>query len=177
MLNILKAVTSIKCGKQKELIVSTFKAIIHLILEYANTIWSPIISNTNIKKQQTIQNTALQIATGCAQDTNTQHLHDEIKVFPMATQLKLHATELKQLTQTQTHPLHDLNAYSDLSRNMKATIFHNNKHTNIIISDPNITPEECRENRNTLTLPSPHNTSVLEKTTKSLAPHLMTFTH
>ena len=29
---------------------------------------------------------------------------------------------------------------------MKATIFHNNEQTNIIISKPDITPEECREN-------------------------------
>ena len=29
---------------------------------------------------------------------------------------------------------------------MKATIFYNNKHTNIIILDLDITPEECREN-------------------------------
>ena len=64
----------------------------------------------------------------------------------MDIHLKLHATQLKQLTQTQTHPLHDLNAYLNPPRNMKATIFHNNEHTNIIISKPNITPEECREN-------------------------------
>ena len=29
---------------------------------------------------------------------------------------------------------------------MKATIIHNNEHTNIIISKPDIIPEECREN-------------------------------
>ena len=29
---------------------------------------------------------------------------------------------------------------------MKATIFHNNKPTRIIISKPDITPEQCREN-------------------------------
>ena len=60
--------------------------------------------------------------------------------------LKLHATQQKQLTQTQTHSLHDLNAYLDPPRNIKATIVHNNKHTNIIISKPDITPEEYREN-------------------------------
>ena len=32
-----------------------------------------------------------------------------------------------------------------MPRNMKATTFHNNEHTNIIISKPNITPKECRE--------------------------------
>ena len=64
----------------------------------------------------------------------------------MDTHLKLHATQLKQVTQTQTHPSHDLNAYINPPRNMKATIFHNNGHTNIIISKLDITPEECREN-------------------------------
>ena len=59
LLNILKALILTKWGKQKEIIVSAFKAITCIILEYANTIWIPIISNTNIKKLQTIQNTAL----------------------------------------------------------------------------------------------------------------------
>ena len=77
---------------------------------------------------------------------NTQHLHDKTKVLPMDTHLKLHATQLKQLTQTKTHLLHDLNEYSDLPRNIKATISYNNEYTNIIISEPDITPEECREN-------------------------------
>ena len=62
-----------------------------------------------------IQNTALRIATGCTRDTNTQHLHDKTKVLPIDTHHKLHTTQLKQLTQTQAHPLHDPNAYSDPS--------------------------------------------------------------
>ena len=49
----------------------------------------------------------------------------------MDTHLKLHATQLKQLTQTQTHPLHDLNAYSDPPRNMKTTIFHNKSSSQV----------------------------------------------
>ena len=82
----------------------------------------------------------------------------------MDTHLKLYATQLKQLTQT--HPLHDLNAYLNPPRNMKATIFHNNKHINIINSKPNITQRNVEKTSNTYTLPSPHNTSVLEKPTK-----------
>ena len=60
---------------------------------------------------------------------------------------------------------------------MKSTIFCNNDHTHIIISDLDITPEECKTKSNTFTLPSPHNTSVLEKTTKLLRPNPMTFIH
>ena len=99
-----------------------------------------------MKKLQTIQNTVLEISIGCTRDTNTQHLHDETKVLPMDTHLKLHATQLKQMTQTQSHPLYDLNIYLNPPKNMKATIFHNNKHTYIIIIKPDITPKECREN-------------------------------
>ena len=71
--NILKALTSTKWGKEKELIVSTLMGITYPILEYTNTIWNPIILNTSIKKLQTIQNTTLQVATGCTQATKTQH--------------------------------------------------------------------------------------------------------
>ena len=94
----------------------------------------------------------------------------------MDIHLKLDTTQLKQLTQTQTHPLHDFNAYLNLHRNMKATIFKNNEQTNII-SDPNTTPEKCRENLKHIHIPSPHNTTFLKKATKFLTPHLMTFIH
>ena len=97
-----------------------------------------------IKRQD--QNKALRIHTGCTRNTNTQHIHEKTKVLLKDTHLKLHAAQLKQLTQTQTQPVHDLNAFSDPPRNMKATIFHNNKYTYIIISKLHITPEECREN-------------------------------
>ena len=72
---------------------------------------------------QTIQNTASNIATSCTRDTNTQYPRDETKVLPMGTHLKLHATQLKQLTQTQTRSAHDFNAYSDPPRNIKPQSF------------------------------------------------------
>ena len=120
-------------------------------------------------------NTALLIATCCTRDTSTQHLHDKTKVLPIDIYLKLHATQLQQLTQRQTHPLHDLNAYSDPPRNMKATIFHSNELTSIIISEPDIKPQECRENLKHIhtTITSQYLNS--RKTTNLLTPHPMTF--
>ena len=47
----------------------------------------------------------------------------------MDTRLKLHGSQFKQLTQTQTHPLRHLNAYLDSPRNITSTIFYNNKHS------------------------------------------------
>ena len=51
---------------------------------------------------------------------------------------------------------------------MKATILHNNEHTNIIISDPDITPAQCKLKitSNTFTLPLFHTTSDPEKINK-----------
>src|SRR5207244_5875770 len=68
-INLLKTLTSTKWGKQKETILAIYKALTRPIIEYASTIWSPIVKPTNIAQLQTTQNTALRIATGCIADT------------------------------------------------------------------------------------------------------------
>ena len=40
--------------------------------------------------------------------------------------------QLKQLTQRQTHPLHDLHAYSGPHRILKFTVFYNNDYIKTI---------------------------------------------
>ena len=84
-----------------------------------------------------------ELLTGCTRDTNTQHLYNQTKVLLMDIHLKLHTNQLKQPTQTQTYPSHDLNTYSNPSRNIKARIFYNHEHTNIIILKHHITPKKC----------------------------------
>ena len=63
------------------------------------------------------------------------------------------------------HSVHDFNVHLHPPRNMKVTILHNNEHTNIIISDPDITPEQYKLNitSNTFTLPLPDTTSISRK--------------
>ena len=74
-----------------------------------------------------------------------KHFTLQNNVLPMVTHLKLFATQPKQLTQTQTHFSHDLNAHSNSPGIVKLTIFHNNEHTNII-SNSDIIPDYCKEN-------------------------------
>ena len=57
--------------------MTTYNAVMRPALEYASSVWSPIASSTSINKLQVMQNAALRTATGCTQDTNIQHLHDE----------------------------------------------------------------------------------------------------
>ena len=63
----------------------------------------------------------------------------------MDTHLKLHAIQLKQLTQTETHPLHDLNAYLNPPRNMKATIFYNRGGQTCLLQEPHTKNEKFKE--------------------------------
>ena len=95
-LNLLKLLTSTHWGKSKETLITTYKTLLLPIIEYANNIWSPIISSTSLNKLQKIQNAALRTITGCTLDTNTQHLHSEIKILPLQNRLKLHASQLTQ---------------------------------------------------------------------------------
>ena len=76
-LQMIKALTATGWGKQKETLMATYKTVMRPALEYASSIWSPLASSTSINKLQVMQNAALRTATGCTQDTNIQHLHDE----------------------------------------------------------------------------------------------------
>src|SRR2546425_7253579 len=121
-IRILKALTSTSWGKQKETLLATYKTLVLPVIEYASTIWSPVISDTNIHKLQTTQNNALRVITGCTSDTNTQHLHQETKMLPITSNF-MHLNSNKSLLPT--HPPHDLTQQAVYTRRMKQTIFEN----------------------------------------------------
>ena len=106
-LQIIKALTATGWGKQKETLMATYKAVMRPALEYASSVWSPIASSTSINKLQVMQNAVLRTATGCTQDTNIQHLHDETLTLLIHEHLQLHASQTENTTSitspTQTH--------------------------------------------------------------------------
>ena len=121
-LQIIKALTATGWGKQKETLMATYKAVMRPALEYASSVWSPI------NKLQVMQNAALRTATGCTQDTNIQHLHDETLTLPIHEHLQLHASQYKQKTQHPSHPLHKHTTFQH-SKAQKPTIFNNGRYT------------------------------------------------
>ena len=141
-LNILKALTSSKWGKQKETLKATYMTIIRPIIEYACTVWEPIISDTNLNKLQIIQNTALRIITGCTQDTNIQHLHNETKILPLKDHIRLHSSILRQKALLPSHPLHTITQTPATPRLMKQTTFYNTNFTYNIDTPPDQTSTE-----------------------------------
>ena len=110
-LQIIKALTATGWGKQKETLMATYKAFMRPALEYASSAWSHIASSISINKLQVMQNAALRTATGCTQDTDIQHLHDETLTIPIHEHLQLHASQYKQKTQHPSHPLHKHTPY------------------------------------------------------------------
>jgi hypothetical protein len=54
-INIIKSLTGTSWGKQKETLVATYSAITRPILEYASTVWSPLVSDSSLQKLQTVQ--------------------------------------------------------------------------------------------------------------------------
>ena len=116
------------------------------VLEYASSVWSPIASSTSINKLRVMQNVALRTATGCTQDTNIQHLHDETLTLPIHEHLQLHASQDKQKTQHSSHPLHKHTTYFNTTR-LENTIFNNGCYTTNIPIDPHtVTTTDIKTN-------------------------------
>src|SRR5579872_7127682 len=128
-MNILKSLTATTWGKQEGTLVATYSAIV----EYASTVWSPIISNTSMQKLQTVQNTALRVATDCTADTNMNHFHQETKVLPLKDHCNQHTSNFKQKAVSSNHPLNKLMDQPKPARNMKESLFLSNKN---IINPP-----------------------------------------
>ena len=88
-LNLLKQLTGTDWGQQKETILVTYKSLIDSLISYAAPVWFPNTSHSSIAKLQTIQNSALRIATGCVKMTDIDHLHTEAKTLKVGEHLKM----------------------------------------------------------------------------------------
>ena len=60
-----------------------YKAVTRSTLEYCTPIWSPIISDTNWSRLQSVQNQGLRVTTGCLLMTSQEHFHQECKMMPV----------------------------------------------------------------------------------------------
>ena len=141
-INILKALTSTHWGKNKETLTNTYKTVTRPILEYAGTIYAPIISDKQLTALQVKENQGLRIATGCTSDTNINHIHDETKILPIEKHLRLRSSQLRQKASHPDHPLHRLTTQPQPPQLKKKTIFNNNQYTLNIDPDPTLAIDE-----------------------------------
>ena len=102
--NILKALAGTTWGKEKEVIVNTYKAIGQCTLNYCCPIWTPSIPDSTWNSLQAAQNSALRIATGCHLMTDIQHLHNETKIMPVKEHCEMLSKQFLLSTQRPNHP-------------------------------------------------------------------------
>ena len=81
-LYMIKALTAAGWGKQKETLMTTYKAFMRSTLEYSSSILSSLASSTSFNKLQVMPNAALRNVIGCTRDTNIQYLHNETLTLP-----------------------------------------------------------------------------------------------
>ncbi|KAF2360279.1 Reverse transcriptase domain [Trinorchestia longiramus] len=121
-LNILKALAGSSWGQQKETITLTYKALINSIVTYAAPIWFPNASPSSIAKLQTIQNTALRIASRSHKMASASHLHRETGVLPVADHLSLLCSQYLLSSLPPHHPNYLTVTQPSGPRNMKHTL-------------------------------------------------------
>ena len=109
--NVLKALAGSTWGKEKEVIINTYKATGQSHLNYCCPLWTPSLSKTSWDELQVAQNHALRVATGCHRMSNIDHLHDETKVMKVRDHCEMISKQFLLATQKPDHPNH-----TDLSR-------------------------------------------------------------
>jgi retron-type reverse transcriptase len=120
--NVLKALSGSSWGQSKETITSTYKTIGRSIANYAAPVWCPNLSNTNFKKIQVAQNSALRTATGCLKMTPIDHLHQETQILPILNHSNLLCTQYLAKCTDPIHPCHTTIMNSTRPRPMKHTL-------------------------------------------------------
>ena len=115
--------------------MATYKAIMGAALGYASSIWSHLAFASSINKLKVMQNAALRTATGCTEDTNIQHLHDDTLILPNthAQYIQKHNINHTPYTNIQdTSTFQGLKTLSLTTAVTQQTFQHNhyNRHTN-----------------------------------------------
>ena len=93
-----------------------------------------------------MQNAALITTTGCTQDTNIQHMHDETLILPIHEDLQLHASQYNRKHNIHHTPYTNIQQTSTL-QGSKSTIFNNGRYTTHIPTYPHtVTTTDIKTN-------------------------------
>ena len=85
----LKTLAGTDWGSCASNLRNLYTGYIRSVLEYGADIWGNGISETNMKKLETVQNMAARIITGCVYGTNTESLLLEADLVPLRTRYKI----------------------------------------------------------------------------------------
>ena len=122
LFNVIKALAGLNWGFTTETLVTTYKAIVRLIINYAAPIWFTQVSSSNLGKLEMIQNKALRFTTGCLQMATASHLRAETGVLPLSSHLELCSQQFYASTLQPLHPCHLIVTSTPDRRPLRATL-------------------------------------------------------
>ena len=121
--NIPKALAGTSWGQQKETLLMTYEAVGRSIINYASTVWSPNLHDTNYIKILYTQNEALRIATGCHKMSSIDHLHTEAEMLKVREHSELLSAQLARCLEP-GNECHPNTTRATPERQMKETPIH-----------------------------------------------------
>ena len=107
-------------GQQKETLLLTYGALIKSIILYAAPVWYP--NAGSVQRLQSIQNSALRIASGCHGTASAEDLHRECKMLTVSHSLTLACQQFLASALRISHPSFALVTSAPGPRSMKHTL-------------------------------------------------------
>ena len=102
--NVLKALAGSFWGIEKEVMLTTFKAISKPLINYWAPIWTLTLCDSQWQELQACQNSALRTALGFTKMTSAHHLHPESLVMPAKAHNKMLSKQFLLRTKLADHP-------------------------------------------------------------------------
>ena len=119
--NLLKALAGSSWGKEKETLLTTFKATGQSLLNYCAPIWTPTLAPTNWNELQVAQNANIRTALGCVKMSSQDHIHAEAKTMPVKEHCEMLSKQFLLATTLPEHPNQE-NLSTSPPRLMKHTL-------------------------------------------------------
>ena len=121
--NILKCLAGSTWGKDKEVLLDTYKAIGRSIFNYAAPIYTPFLSKSNWNELNAAQNSSLRIATGCTRMSEVTHLNRETKIIPVRDHSEMLTSQYLLAMHQNSHPNHQQLSQPRPPRDKRNSIF------------------------------------------------------
>lgn len=134
--NMMKTLAGSNWGKEKETMITTYKAISRPILNYAAPVWTPQLANTHWSKLQVCQNSALRSATGCHLMSSVDQLHQETEILPAKAHNQMLSEQYLLMCHSPLHPCHSLVNKTPPPRSIRRSVDSYQSNIQNLVSTP-----------------------------------------